>query len=134
MTGLRQGEDRHMVPIQSIAYKVVRDVPIPDSGVEVVFHHQNFLHTPRFYARVFLHGREIPLEAMQMPAVVDDKAAFAAIALSQETAKDRLPLTLQFGPGRFTVLSIDSNTKTARVRKDVDWGDVPVKITETVYR
>jgi hypothetical protein len=134
MTGLKQPEDRHLVAIEKTPYKAVGDMPVPNSIVAIVFHHQNFMHTPRFYAQVFLLGKEVPLVSMELPATTSAGAPLQGVGISQNTPKDQLPLTLSFGPGRFTVLSIDSNTKTARVRKDADWGDAPVKITQTVYR
>jgi len=134
ITGLRRVEDRHMAPVPSVPYTAVHDVQIPKSYVAVMFHHQNFMHSPRFYTEVVFLGKIIALQAMSMPDTDNAAAEFRPVSLTPDLSDGRLPLRVGFGPAAVTVLSIDHAAKTARVRMEQDWGSVPVNITQTVYR
>lgn len=133
LKGLKKAEDNVSVEIAPMSYSEVKNVAFPKgSYAAILFHHQNALHTPRFYAEIYDKGTRIYLAKLEMPASADS-ADFISVPISQNVTKSNLPQVMNFGPASFTILAIDSKAKTATIRREKNWGWVPLEITVTVY-
>ncbi len=118
---------RRSFDITPAGYNTSEGGMLPKSYVAVKFHHQNMFHTPRFYVEGALFGKLVQVQSLTFTN--PDTTVMGSI----ETPPGEMPRELIFGEARFTIESIDSTTKTARVRIDKEWGSEPIKITRITY-
>lgn len=127
MSGIKARELRTSADITLLPYSVDESIRLPDSWAAISFQHRSRLASPRLYVRMALLDRFVQLSDMKIE--LDDSGARHSVPLTLNIAKDKLPQTHRFGPAQITVLAIDDDAKTIRVRIDSYWGNAPMAAT-----
>lgn len=130
VTDAKRQDLRRSFDIAPVPYVSAPGGMLPDSYIAVKFHHQNMLHTPRFYVEGYLFGKPVQIQSLTF---TNPDGTFSTMPGSIETPPKSAPITMTYGEGRFTIEEIDSSTKTARVKIDRAWGTEPIKITQIIY-
>ena len=134
LVGTKRAEDRRLVEVEPVAYTVIRNDPVPDSRLDVVYYDGGGLNSENFEFHLFLEGKKQQFAGLtfrdNLPpagAEEDRKVAKAREAVTPSrlqwyfpVKKKKLPQRFTVGNAVFTVTAIDGVAKTAEVAVDKD--------------
>jgi hypothetical protein len=132
LVGTKRPEDRVTVEVQPTGYTAQFNMPTPgDAAVSFVYRGQRLLAGPLFELRY--SGAAGNIASIRH---VGEKGKLATTKSTVGIKFDKLPQTITLATAKVTVLSIDPETRAARVRVDQDIRLTPFSLTytpQTIY-
>lgn len=133
LVGAKRSEDQHMVEIAPTPYSEARNQPSgPEDRIEIRYSGGSLLGRANFPVNFIIGGNRQVIAEM----LTGDERGIVRTRANPNFRSDRIPVTLDIGSARLTVLAFDSQTKTARIRYDHDFRMTPVAVTfpaQTIY-
>ena len=132
LVGTKRPEDRVTVEVQPTDYTAQFNMPTPgDAAVSFVYRGQRLLAGPLFELRY--SGAAGNIASIRH---MGEKGKLATTRSTVGIKLDKLPQTISLATAKVTVLSIDPETRAARVRVDQDIRLTPFSLTytpQTIY-
>lgn len=131
LVGAKRGPDQHMVEIAPVPYEAGRNLPIgPGSFVQVRYGAGGLLGNPLIFIDFYSGNAQQGIDSLYTGE------GRAAVRTRAATAFRTTPRPFAIGPAQFTVLTVNRETKAARIRYDRDFTVTPVTVgyrPQTIY-
>jgi hypothetical protein len=131
LEGTKRADDQHMIEIAPVPYEAARNRPMgPGNFVQVRYAAGGLIGTSQVFVDVYVGN------AMQGIDAIYTGGGRSPVRSRAMTGFRTAPRPFQIADARFTVLSIDPETKAARIRHESDFALTPFSLSyrpQTVY-
>ncbi len=132
LEGTKRSDDQHMVEIAPVPYEAGRNRPIgPGNFIQVRYAAGGLIGTSQVFVDFYVGNAQQAVES-----IYTGGNGRSAVRSRAATAFRTAPRPFAIADARFTVLSIDPETKAARIRYESDFALTPVSVgyrPQTVY-